>query len=310
MILLLGGSGYIGSALRRQMDRDGTPYVNVRRSTCNYYDRGQLDSLISEMRPVFLINAAGFSGFPNIDACELNKTECLVANAALPGIIREVCERRHLSWGHVSSGCIYTGNGADSCGFRECDAPNFTFRTNNCSFYSGCKALGEEILQGAENCYIWRLRIPFNHIDSPKNYLSKLMRYERLLDVRNSLTHLDDFAGACFQCWENGIEFGTYNLTNSGSITTREVVEMIREAGLCKKQFDFFDSEAEFMQVAAIAPRSTCVLDNSKVQLAGVRLTHVHEAIERSLADWKWDVAPNAGPGDRESVSRMVATKV
>ena len=309
MILLLGGSGYIGYALRRHMDRDGTPYRNVRRSACNYYDPAQLDDLISQTRPDFLINAAGFTGSPNIDACELHKTECLVANAALPGIIRDVCERRHLPCGHISSGCIYTADRSNDRGFRECDTPNFTFRHNNCSFYSGCKALGEEILEGAEHCYIWRLRIPFNHVDAPKNYLSKLMRYERLLDARNSLTHLDDFANACFQCWENCLEFGIYNLTSSGSITTREVVDLIRKVGLRNKQFKFFESEAEFMRVAAIAPRSTCVLDNSKAQRAGVRLSHVGEAIERALADWKWEVAPSVGREGRELISRTIAPK-
>jgi len=51
-------------------------------------------------------------------------------------------------------GCIFTGAHPDGSGFSEEDAPNFDFRHNNCSFYSGSKALGEEILRGAESCYI------------------------------------------------------------------------------------------------------------------------------------------------------------
>ena len=288
MILLLGGSGYVGSRVRRHMERDGTPYVNVRRAQCDYYDRDQLNDAIRQVRPNFLINAAGFTGVPNVDACELNKTACLRANAVLPGIIRDVCERRRLPWGHISSGCIYTGDGPAG-GFRESDPGNFTFRQNNCSFYSGCKALGEEVLEGAARCYVWRLRIPFNHLDSPRNYLSKLIRYERLLDVRNSLSHLGDFADACFQCWENEAEFGTYNLTNGGSIMTKEVVAMIRAAGLCDRHFDYFESEADFMQTAAKAPRSSCVLDNSKARRTGIRIPEVAEAIERSLSEWRWE---------------------
>ncbi len=286
MILLLGGSGFIGTAFRNHMNRDGTEYFNVRRADCNYYDRDQLDWLIEQTRPTFLINAAGYAGVPNVDACEVNKAECLNANAVLPGIIREVCAGRRLPWGQVSSGCIYTGQSTNEVGFRETDPPNFTFRHNNCSFYSGCKALAEELLEGAENCYVWRLRIPFSHVDSPRNYLSKLMRYERLLDARNSLTQVDEFVDACFQCWENGVEFGIYNLTNTGSTTTREVIRLIQRTGLCGKEFDFFESEEEFMRVAAVAPRSSCVLDNSKARSLGVRISHVLDAIQESLGNW------------------------
>ena len=106
----------------------------------------------------------------------------------VPGVIRQACEHCDLPWGHVSSGCIYTGARADGRGFTEEDMPNFCFRTNNCSFYSGCKALGEECLAGSEKTYSWRLRIPFNEVDSSRNYLSKLMLYDRLLQATNSIS--------------------------------------------------------------------------------------------------------------------------
>jgi hypothetical protein len=90
---------------------------------------------------------------PNVDACELHKSECVMGNAVLPGTIALACADAGVPWGHVSSGCIYTGKNADGAGFTETDTPNFTFRTNNCSFYSGTKALGEEVLAGVPNVY-------------------------------------------------------------------------------------------------------------------------------------------------------------
>src|SRR6185503_4612969 len=107
---------------------------------------------------------------------------------------RQACEQVNIPWGHISSGCIYTGSKPDGSGFGEQDRPNFTFRQNNCSFYSGCKALAEELLADAERCYLWRPRMPFSHRDAPKNYLSKILNYEKLLDVTNSLSELDEFA--------------------------------------------------------------------------------------------------------------------
>jgi hypothetical protein len=115
--------------------------------------------------------------------------------------------------------------------------------------------MAEELLEGAERCYLWRLRMPFQHVDSPRNYLSKLLRYERLLEVTNSLSNLDEYVAACLDCWRRELPYGTYNLTNPGSVTTREVVAMIRQAGLTKKSIQYFESEEEFLRTAARAPR-------------------------------------------------------
>jgi dTDP-4-dehydrorhamnose reductase len=287
MIYLLGGSGYVGQAYQALLSRKGIRFRNVRRAELDYSDGELLRSALRQDRPEFLINAAGYTGKPNVDACELHKHECLFGNAVLPGIIAEACVAAGVPWGHVSSGCIFTGARPDGTGFTEADPPNFTFRTNNCSFYSGSKALGEEVLAGKPGVYSWRLRIPFNNVDSPRNYLTKLMRYQRLLDATNSISQLDEFCAATFACWEKRVPFGTYNVTNPGQVTTREVVDLIRKSGVCSKDFVFFRNEDEFMHQAAKTPRSNCVMDSSKLAAAGIQMTDVHEALARDLRDWR-----------------------
>lgn len=287
MILVLGGRGFIGSRLCQEFARRSIKYRCVSRSDCDYVDRDQLIELIRQTKATFLINAAGYTGKPNVDACELHKADCLLGNAALPGIIREACEMCGLPWGHVSSGCIYSGTRPDGTGFVESDPPNFSFRQPPCSFYSGSKALGEECLHGAENVFVWRLRIPFDCYDSDRNYLSKVRKYDRLLDVTNSITHLGEFITVCLESWLQRIDFGIYNVTNPGTVTTRQVAALVGKYLAPEKQFQFFDDETQFMQQAATAPRSSCVLDSSKIQASGLVLSDVHEAIERALANWQ-----------------------
>lgn len=286
MILLLGGSGYIGSAFQKHLTGLRIPFLSIARADIDYYDKSQLAQLIKNSNAQFLINAAGYTGKPNVDACENNKTDTLLGNAILPGIIREVCEDQKLPWGHVSSGCIYTGRRADNNGFTEIDTPNFSFRTNNCSFYSGTKALGEEILAGAENCYVWRLRIPFNHTDTPRNYLSKLLNYSYLLEAENSISHLDEFVTSCLTLYERKLPYGIYNLTNPGAVTTKQVVNLIKQHLAPERSFKFFENEEAFMQIAAKTPRSNCVLDTSKLENVGIHMTPVEEAIISCLKNW------------------------
>ena len=289
MVILLGGSGYVGLAYQKLFTRLGVPFRNLVRKQVDYTDAHQLADLLAESGAEFLINAAGYTGKPNVDACENDKAECLFGNAVLPGRIRAACERAGVPWGHVSSGCIYSGERPGGGGFREDDTPNFSFRTDHCSFYSGTKALGEEVLAGADSCFVWRLRIPFNEVDSSRNYLSKVMTYARLLEASNSLSQLDDFARATLACWQQRVPFGTYNVTNPGHVTTHEVVDLIRQSGVSDKDFEFFASEDEFMQKAAKTPRSNCVLDTAKLQAAGIALPEVHDAVAEALRRWTHD---------------------
>ena len=253
----------------------------------DYANPAALAAALRAHKVTFVINAAGYTGKPNVDACELHKTECLFGNGVLPGVIAEACESAGVPWGHVSSGCIYTGKRPDGTGFTEADAPNFTFRQNNCSYYSGTKALGEEILAGRPEVFIWRLRIPFDHREGPRNYLTKLMRYQSLLEAENSISQLHEFVAATFACWEKRVPFGIYNVTNPGYVTTREVVDLILESGVHPKAYHFFTDETEFMRLAAKTPRSNCVMSSAKLASVGITLTPVRVAIQRALGQWE-----------------------
>ena len=280
--LLIGKNGYVGSKFSL-FPKLKNNLISIGRNSFNYYDRKLLADFIMQNQISFVINAAGYTGKPNVDTCELAKAECLSGNAVLPGIIREVCEDSNIPWGHVSSGCIYSGRRQDGKGWAEEDEPNFSFRSPPCSFYSGTKALGEEVLEGAENCYIWRLRIPFNEERSPRNYLQKLLNYDSLLEAENSVSHLGEFVQKCVECFEKEVEPGIYNMTNPGSVTTRQVTEWMLEERATDKQFKFFEDEEQFMTKAAKTPRSNCVLDTTKSEKAGIGMRPVEEAMRESM---------------------------
>ena len=316
MILLLGGTGYIGGAFRRELQRRNLPFRNLSRREVDYTRFDALLAFLKTNQPEFVINCAGYTGKPNVDACETAKADTLVGNAVLPLTIATACAAADIPWGHVSSGCIYSGakiveNGqvrvekdltkpelcalvehAPACvrGFTETDAPNFSFRDGPCSFYSGSKALGEEVIQGAGQGYVWRPRIPFDEFDHPRNYLSKLQRYTKVYANVNSISHRSDFARASLDLWEKRAPFGIYNLTNPGFVTTQQVVTLVQKHLRPAKRFEFWASDEEFYRVAAQTPRSNCVLDVTKLLAAGVIMRPVLEALEDALQNWRKEI--------------------
>ena len=313
MILLFGGTGYLGGAFRRELQRRELPFRNVSRSELDYTRFDPLLTFLRANQPEFVINCAGYTGKPNVDACETAKADTLVGNAVLPLTIATACAAAEIPWGQVSSGCIYTGakivesgrervekdlntpqlralleNSPDWVrGFTETDVPNFSFRDGPCSFYSGTKALGEEVIRGVGRSYIWRPRIPFDEFDNVRNYLSKLQRYAKVYDNVNSISHRSDFATACLDLWAQRAPFGIYNVTNPGFVTTRQVVALVERYLKPAKRFEFWASDAEFYQVAAKTPRSNCVLDTTKLLAAGVKMRPVLEALEAALQNWQ-----------------------
>ncbi len=313
MIVLLGASGYIGEAFAAELKRRGEAFMPLSRQQVDYTRFDRLLEFLKSKKPAFVVNAAGYTGKPNVDACELDKAGTLAGNTLLPQTIAHACEAIGIPWGHVSSGCIFAGakiteNGKtevqkdlirpelhalvekspDSIqGFVETDTPNFSFRNGPCSFYSGTKALGEEAMLGIGESYIWRLRIPFDEFDNARNYLSKVQRYAKVYDNVNSISHRADFVKACLDTWELQAPFGIYNVTNPGFVTTRHVVEQIEKYLKPARKFEFWANDEEFYKVAAKTPRSNCVMDASKLLSTGVNIRGVEEALEDSLRQWK-----------------------
>jgi len=313
MILLLGASGYIGEAFAKELQRRKIDFLALSRKQADYTRFDLLLEFLKSKKPEFVINAAGYTGKPNVDACELHKADTLLGNTLLPQTIAHACAAEKIPWGHVSSGCIFSGakiveNGkvraekdftrpelretvknspAKIHGFTETDTPNFSFRDQPCSFYSGTKALGEEAIANIGQSYVWRLRIPFDEFDNARNYLSKVQRYAKVYDNVNSISHRADFVRACLDLWKLRAPFGTYNITNPGFVTTRHVVETIEKILKPKRKFEFWASDEEFYKVAAKTPRSNCVMDTTKLLTAGVKIRGVEEALEDSLKNWQ-----------------------
>ena len=280
-VLLLGASGYIGRAFADELNRRKIKFESPPRRWIDYANFNTLSNYLRSLRPDLVINAAGYTGKPNVDVCEAHKSDTFQGNVRLPVSIAYACERGAIPWAHLSSGCLYNGAGP----YTESDEPNFSFEHPPCSYYSGCKATAEKLISGVGRCYIWRLRLPFDGIDGQRNYLSKLMRYPKLLEATNSLSHRGDFVNACLDLWDNRAPFGTYNITNPGAVSTGEVAYMIRAAGL-KHEFEFFKDDAEFYREAAIAPRSNCVLSVAKLLSFGVKMRCVQDALVDSLTRW------------------------
>jgi len=286
MILLLGANGYVAEAFIRKFQEEGVDADVVSRSKLDYTNHDRMYNFLraNAAQIDVLINCAGYVGKPNVDACELHKEECIRGNVLLPEMLSRFCNELMIKFVHISSGCVYSGPERE---FTEEDPPNFCFNTEiEGSFYSGTKALAEKLIN-KESSYLCRLRIPFDEYDGPRNYLSKLQNYDKLLNAKNSISHRRDFVDACMHLVNERCPYGIYNITNTGPVDTEQVCSLMREHLNINNDFNFFDSEEEFYKFGAIAPRSNCLLDNSKLLSTGFKMRGTTEALEDALKNWR-----------------------
>jgi UDP-glucose 4,6-dehydratase len=309
MILLLGASGYFGRTFAGELRRRGHPFIPLTRQTFDYTRFDFLFDYLRTMKPAFVINAAGFYCRPEEDGLEAAREQAMLANALLPQMIARVCLMTRTPWGHLSSGSIYTGakiieGGRPRVerdlsrpevrevfenrpylvhGFTERDEPNFSFRTEPCSFHSGTKALAEEAIRDIGQSYIWRPRLAFSERRSPHDFLWQFQRETRFRDTIDSLSHIGDCVRACLDLWELKAPFGVYNVTNPGAVRTRDLAGMMQKYLALPCSMEFEAGPEESARAEGGAPQSHCILDAGKLLATGVKMRNVEAALEDSL---------------------------
>lgn len=287
--LLVGGTGYVGQAICKELAKRFIPYQVISRRTVNYTDPSTLRASIRTIRPTFVINCAGVTGTPNVDWCDEHKTETLTANIVLPHTIAHVCDALEIPFAHISSGCIYNGPGPAG-GWLECHEPNFRWTSNPpSSFYSGSKAFAEVCLKPFQRRYIWRIRMLFGAVTHPKNLITKLLNYPTIYDSPpNSLSNLEDAAFACVELWTEKAPYGTYNVVNPGSMTNRQVVGLIESILKPARKFDQWVEDYGFYRDRARVPRSNCILSTEKLMTnGGIQLRDVTDRMAECLERWR-----------------------
>ncbi|MCX7869597.1 MAG: NAD(P)-dependent oxidoreductase, partial [Terrimicrobiaceae bacterium] len=84
MVLLLGGGGYVGRALAGALEARGIEFAAPSHSALDAGSREAVREAVRSLQPRYVINAAGFTGRPDVDGTEREKWRCLLANTVVP----------------------------------------------------------------------------------------------------------------------------------------------------------------------------------------------------------------------------------
>ena len=279
--LIWGGkTGWVGQKLMHLLQ--GKENVSVVAAESRLENAQDVAAELDQIKPTHVLNAAGLTGRPNVDWCESHKTETTRVNVIGTLSLIDLCHQRGIHMTNFATGCIYhydddghsEGNGV---GFKEDDAPNF-----DGSFYSKTKAVVEKLIlaTGYDNVLQLRLRMPISDDLHHRSLVTKITKYEKVVNIPNSMTVLHDMLPVALALGSAGV-VGVHNFTNPGAISHNEILSMYHD--LVDSSFTWQNFSLEEHDKVVVAKRSNNELDPSKLQQAcakaGIELVEIHDAV-------------------------------
>ncbi len=261
---LVFGAGWVGTTLAGLL-----PDATL--STADIADAAAVAREMDRVRPGRVVNAAGKTGRPNVDSLEADPEGTRRSNVVGPVVLAEACRKRDLHLTHFGTGCIYVGDNGGR-GFSEEDPPTFSG-----SLYARTKIEAEQALRPYGALQI-RLRLPTSSLPHPRNLLTKLLGFRRVVSVPNSITVLDDAWSAIRALVERGAT-GVWNVVNEGAERHDELLALWRD--LVDPSFQVRVMSLEDLKGLLVAPRSDCILSTEKIRKAGLGLPHLRESLPR-----------------------------
>ncbi|XP_077236759.1 trifunctional UDP-glucose 4,6-dehydratase/UDP-4-keto-6-deoxy-D-glucose 3,5-epimerase/UDP-4-keto-L-rhamnose-reductase RHM3-like [Tasmannia lanceolata] len=271
--LIYGRKGWIGGLLGKLCKERRIEFEFGRG---RLQDRRAILEDIRKVRPTHVFNGAGVTGRPNVDWCESHKVETIRTNVVGTLTLADVCKEKGLLVVNFATGCIFEydtehpeGSGV---GFKEEDKPNFIG-----SFYSKTKAMVEELLREFDNLCTLRVRMPISSdLSNPRNFITKISRYNKVVNIPNSMTVLDELLPISIEMAKRNCR-GIWNFTNPGVISHNEILEMYRD--YIDTGFKWVNFNLEEQAKVIVAPRSNNELDASKLQKEFPDLLSIKDSI-------------------------------
>ncbi|XP_057955899.1 trifunctional UDP-glucose 4,6-dehydratase/UDP-4-keto-6-deoxy-D-glucose 3,5-epimerase/UDP-4-keto-L-rhamnose-reductase RHM1-like [Malania oleifera] len=258
--LIYGRTGWIGGLLGKICEKQGIPYAYGKG---RLEERSQLLADIQKVKPTHVFNAAGVTGRPNVDWCESHKPETIRTNVVGTLTLADVCREHGLLMMNYATGCIFEYDAkhllGSGIGFKEEDKPNFTG-----SFYSKTKAMVEELLKEYDNVCTLRVRMPISSdLSNPRNFITKISRYSKVVNIPNSMTVLDELLPISVEMAKRNCK-GIWNFTNPGVVSHNEILELYKS--YIDPSFEWANFTLEDQAKVIVAPRSNNEMDASKLK--------------------------------------------
>lgn len=272
MSLLVFGPGYLGHRLERSLPGAVLSKVDIT-------DESAVRAELARVKPRAVVNAAGKTGTPNVDWCESHPLETVRSNVVGALALAKVCQEQDVHLVHLASGCIFYGPSPAPGGWREDDF------ANPIPVYSRSKYAADLALSTLPNVAIARLRMPIDGAPGPRNLITKLVGYPKVIDVENSVTVVDDLLAVVAALIERRAT-GVFHVVNPGTMRHRDLLALYQELVDPTHQVELVSPEQLLHEGAIAKARSNCILASPRLAALGIRMRPIEVALRDCMQQY------------------------
>lgn len=288
-VLVFGAGGWIGSKIVARFGAHNT--IISGRARLGTFD-GSVEREVDEHAPTHVVvcvgrthggsGAGGGTDASTIDFLELGGPERLRENLKdnllAPIEAAHVCAARGIHMTYIGTGCIYTYEDTEgySDRFTEASAPNFFG-----SSYSAVKGATDALIRMFDKTVLTlRIRMPVDDEMHPRNFITKITSYEKVIDVPNSLTVLPDLLPHMWDLMKRGVT-GPLNFCNPGPMSHGRILAMY--AATVDPTFEWTTFSIEEQDQVLKAKRSNCALDTTRLEALCPTVRSAEDAVMMCL---------------------------
>jgi nucleoside-diphosphate-sugar epimerase len=283
-VLIYGSRGWIASYVIEELKK-----LNVDYYCSQYYvdNEEAIEKELLEIKPTHMLSLIGRTHgkigdkeYTTIDYLEQpgKLVDNVRDNLYSPIVLALLAEKHKIHYTYLGTGCIFNYDeehlyGVEENGFIEESKPNFFG-----SSYSIVKGFTDRLMHRFKLLNL-RIRMPITADLSPRNFISKITKYQKICSVPNSMSVLPDLIPIMIDMMKK-MEVGTYNFTNPGLITHNEILEMYRD--IVDKDFKWENFSMEEQDKILDSKRSNNYLDTSKLE-EKYKVKNIKESIKDIL---------------------------
>ena len=226
-ILIIGG-GYLSTVLSAYYSQHGHEVVILDFPDIDITNITSVKQAFENQKPNLVINAAAFT---DTNAAELpeNQGKVYAINVQGPANIAYISRQHATPWIQFSTAMMFDGEKA----WSEQDTPNPT------NYYSWTKAWADAQLEPyaeQDSIYILRIHTPLAALSHQRNFMNRLQKFDKAIDIPTSVTVVEDLCSIIDQLLAKQAPGGIYHAVNPGIISAYRIAQIMQKHGLIEHE--------------------------------------------------------------------------
>ena len=286
--LIYGGNGWIGTMMCKLLEEQNIDYSVGQTRVDN---DALLEAEIDDINPTHIMCFIGrthgeYEGTKIGTIDYLEKPGKLVDNIRdnlfSPLLLALVCQRKKIHLTYLGTGCIFSQEHdkiQSSNGYTENDKPDFVG-----SSYSVVKGFTDRLMHQFKDLVLnLRIRMPIVNYDNPRNFITKITKYDKICSIQNSMSYLPELLPIALDMSMNKTT-GTMNLTNPGTISHNEILELYKDN--VEPKFTWKNFSIEEQNKILLSKRSNNKLNTDKLESMYPKLSNIHSTLHACFENY------------------------